>query len=74
MIRKEKQDISVTVAIGINTASTSKIMLQHSGAHHSSMNEKVTHPWICHHCKRKGHIRPFCFKLYGYPDQSGHKS
>jgi hypothetical protein len=28
---------------------------------------------VCHHCKRKGHIRPFCFKLYGYPDQSGRK-
>ncbi|PNX89518.1 gag-pol polyprotein [Trifolium pratense] len=26
--------------------------------------------WICHHCGRKGHIRPFCFKLYGYPDRS----
>ena len=22
------------------------------------------------HCRRKGHIRPFCFKLYGYPKQS----
>jgi len=49
-------------------------MLQHSGEHHSSKNKKVTRPWVCHHCKRKGHIRPFCFKLYGYPDQSRHKS
>ncbi|KAK2423598.1 cysteine-rich RECEPTOR kinase [Trifolium repens] len=23
--------------------------------------------WVCHHCGMKGHIRPFCFKLYGYP-------
>ena len=38
------------------------------------MNKKMTRSWVCHHCKRKGHIRPFCFKLYGYPDQSGHKS
>jgi len=74
MIRKEKQDISVTYAIGRNTPSTNKIILQHSGTHHGSMNKKVTHPWICHHCKRKGYIRPFCFKLYGHPDQSGHKS
>jgi len=36
MIRKEKQDIRVTAAIGINTTSTSKIMLQHSEEHHSS--------------------------------------
>jgi len=74
MIRNEKQDIRVTVATGINTASTSKIMLQYSGTYHSSMNKKVTRPWICHHCNKKGHIRPFCFKLYGYPNQSGHKS
>ncbi|KAK2402298.1 gag-protease polyprotein [Trifolium repens] len=24
--------------------------------------------WVCHHCGKKGHIRPFCFKLYGYPE------
>ncbi|KAK2436692.1 secreted RxLR effector protein [Trifolium repens] len=23
--------------------------------------------WVCHHCGMKGHIRPFCYKLYGYP-------
>ncbi|KAK2401972.1 putative mitochondrial protein [Trifolium repens] len=23
--------------------------------------------WVCHHCGKKGHIRPFCYKLYGYP-------
>ncbi|GAA0157377.1 hypothetical protein LIER_14656 [Lithospermum erythrorhizon] len=21
--------------------------------------------WICHHCGKKGHIRPYCYKLYG---------
>lgn len=26
--------------------------------------------WRCHHCGRFGHIKPFCFKLYGYPDQN----
>ncbi|WJX25000.1 hypothetical protein P8452_14078 [Trifolium repens] len=24
--------------------------------------------WICHHCWKKGHIRPLCYKLYGYPN------
>jgi hypothetical protein len=24
--------------------------------------------WICHHCGKRGHIRPFCYKLYGYPN------
>ncbi|XP_057444286.1 uncharacterized protein LOC130736472 [Lotus japonicus] len=23
--------------------------------------------WRCHFCGRFGHIRPYCFKLYGYP-------
>ena len=21
--------------------------------------------WVCHYCGRKGHIRPFCYRLYG---------
>jgi len=37
MIIKEKQDISFVVAIGINIASTSKLMLQHSGEHHIAL-------------------------------------
>lgn len=28
--------------------------------------------WRCHHCGRLGHIKPFCFKLYGCPDQNLH--
>lgn len=28
--------------------------------------------WRCHYCGRCGHIRPFCFRLYGYPDQKVH--
>ncbi|CAJ2656756.1 unnamed protein product [Trifolium pratense] len=26
--------------------------------------------WRCHYCGRKGHIRPYCYKLYGYPKNS----
>ena len=26
--------------------------------------------WRCHHCGRKGHIRPYCYKLYGYPNET----
>ncbi|KAK2445248.1 putative mitochondrial protein [Trifolium repens] len=25
--------------------------------------------WVCHHCGKRGHIRPFCYKLHGYPNQ-----
>jgi len=35
---------------------------------------KKSHPWVCHHCGRKGHVRPFCFELYGYPNQAEHES
>jgi hypothetical protein len=70
MIRKEKQDIRVT---GLNSSFTRKTMLQHSGEHVNSKNKKAKHSWTCHHCKKKGHIRPFCFKLYGYPDTSSYK-
>ena len=24
---------------------------------------------MCHHCGKRGHIRPFCYRLHGYPDQ-----
>jgi hypothetical protein len=38
--------------------------------HHSHNRKHNRRPrsWICHHCGRKGHIRPYFFKLYGYPD------
>jgi len=47
-------------------------MLKHSQGHQNG--KKTTRSWICHHCKRKGHIRPFCYKLYVYPKQSEQKS
>jgi len=74
MIRKEKHDKNVKVIgpLGLYVAPTNKIMLKHSQGHQNG--KKTTRPWICHHCKRKGHIRHFCYKLYCYPKQSEHKS
>ena len=23
--------------------------------------------WVCHYCGRFGHLRPYCYRLYGYP-------
>ncbi|KAK2369245.1 hypothetical protein QL285_082393 [Trifolium repens] len=37
--------------------------------HHVPRNKGRSRRWICHHCGKKGHIRHFCFKLYGYPDR-----
>ena len=74
MIRKEEHDNNVKVIdlSGTVATSASKTMLKQHQGHQNG--KKTTHPWICHHCKRKGHIRPFCYKLYGYPKQSKHKS
>ena len=42
-------------------------MLQHSIEPNDSKMEKVSSSWKCRHCNKKGHIKPFCYKLYGYP-------
>jgi hypothetical protein len=43
-------------------------MPQHPVRHlNPQPRNKKKSPWICHHFGKKGHIRSFCFKLYGYP-------
>ncbi|KAK2375776.1 gag-protease polyprotein [Trifolium repens] len=37
--------------------------------HQRPKSQKRYRRWVCHHCGKKGHIRPFCFKLYGYPER-----
>ncbi|GAU45850.1 hypothetical protein TSUD_371460 [Trifolium subterraneum] len=44
-------------------------MLEHPKQHHGFRYKTKSHPWVCHYCGRKGHIRPFCYKLYGYPNR-----
>ncbi|XP_058771038.1 uncharacterized protein LOC131644531 [Vicia villosa] len=46
-------------------------MSRHATQHQdrSKMKRKFQR-WRCHHCGRFGHIKPFCFRLYGYPDQA----
>jgi polyhydroxyalkanoate synthesis regulator phasin len=42
--------------------------MQHPKSHsHARRHRRRPRSWVCHHCGRKGHIRPYCFKLYGYP-------
>ncbi|KAK2452208.1 gag-protease polyprotein [Trifolium repens] len=38
--------------------------------HQRPKSQKRYRRWVCHHCGKKGHIRPLCFKLYGYPEQN----
>jgi hypothetical protein len=63
MIRKEEPNKhnKATDTSGNGGTSDNKTMLEPSPQH---LNKKRrTRTWICHHCKRKGHIRPFCYKL-----------
>ena len=51
----------------------SKQMSQHRAQHQGQRNmNKKYKKWRCHYCGRFGHIKPFCFKLYGYPNQTPH--
>src|SRR3954467_15056421 len=52
-------------------AEMSKPMSKHVTLHHEKgeMKRKFQR-WRCHYCGRFGHIKPFCFRLYGYPDQA----
>jgi hypothetical protein len=65
LIRKQKHDKDIKFVGAAGTYVASKTMLKHSQGHQN--DKKTTRPWICHHGKRKGHIRPLCYKLYGYP-------
>jgi len=44
-------------------------MLEHPEEHLSSKTKNKPSSWICHHCKEKGHIRHYCFKLHGESSQ-----
>jgi hypothetical protein len=48
------------------TYSISKSFQHHKYQKHK--NKKIPKSWVCHHCGERGHIRPFCFKLHGYPE------
>ncbi|KAK2354134.1 gag-protease polyprotein [Trifolium repens] len=38
--------------------------------HQRTKSQRRYRRWVCHHCGKKGHIRPFYFKLYGYPERN----
>ncbi|MCH90922.1 gag-pol polyprotein, partial [Trifolium medium] len=47
----------------------SRQMPSHPKRHQGTRTKGKRQPWVCHYCGRKGHIKPFCFKLYGYPNR-----
>ncbi|KAK2457616.1 gag-protease polyprotein [Trifolium repens] len=42
-------------------------MLPHPAPHQELIHKKKFTSWKCHYCGKHGHIKPFCYKLYGYP-------
>ena len=51
----------------------SKQMSQHRDQHQGQRNMKRKYQrWRCHYCGRFCHIKPFYFRLYGYPNQTPH--
>ena len=49
-------------------------MSHHMSQHHKGRQQKGKHQrWRCHNCGKFCHIKPFCYKLYGYPSPSHHQ-
>ncbi|KAK2444414.1 hypothetical protein QL285_015442 [Trifolium repens] len=45
-------------------------MPQHPKHHQRSNTKSKFHVWTCHYCGKKGHIKPFYYKLYGFPKRT----
>jgi len=71
--KMEDRNIKFVIDGGSYDPCMSKPMLQHQAEYQITKEKKKSRPWICQYCGRKGHIRSFCFKLYGYPNQVDHK-
>ncbi|XP_050878662.1 uncharacterized protein LOC127082468 [Lathyrus oleraceus] len=42
-------------------------MLQHPARHQETQTKVKFLPWKCDYYGKYGHIKPFCYRLYGYP-------
>ncbi|KAK2435400.1 gag-protease polyprotein [Trifolium repens] len=42
-------------------------MLSHPAPHQKPVNKRKSTSLKCHYCGKYGHIKSFCYKLYGYP-------
>ncbi|GAU44433.1 hypothetical protein TSUD_100800 [Trifolium subterraneum] len=63
-------DTKFMTAEGNHYSTVPRQMFQHPKRHQKTQMNR-SRSWICHHCGKKGHIRPFCYKLYGYPNTLG---
>ncbi|MCI23516.1 gag-pol polyprotein, partial [Trifolium medium] len=62
-------DLMYTQPNSTQTAKVPKQKFPHSKQHQGTRFRGKSHHWVCHYCGRKGHIRPFCYKLYMYPER-----
>ncbi|GAU37336.1 hypothetical protein TSUD_395170 [Trifolium subterraneum] len=62
-------DLMYTHPKEVPGANMSRKVPQRPRQHHGNSYHKKHRPWRCHYCGKKGHIRPFCYKLYGYPQE-----
>jgi hypothetical protein len=70
--KQQVKEIKFLPAASEYVPTSGKKMLKRSPQHHG-FNARRPHRWVCHHCGKKGHIRPFCFKLHGYPKWYQHE-
>ncbi|MCI15503.1 gag-pol polyprotein, partial [Trifolium medium] len=54
---------------GTHDPTMSRQMFPHPKQHQGTKSKAKPLPWVCHYYSRKGHIRHFRFKLYGYPNR-----
>jgi len=73
MFKKKKtkpiKNIKFVASTKTKNPTISKLTLQHSKEHQMPEVAKVSSLKIYHFYNRKGHIRPFCRKLYGFQRQ-----
>jgi len=65
--QQQNQDKKFFPVVGTYDTTMSKPMSQHPKEHQSSKSKGISRPLRCHNCGRCGHIRSYCYKLYGYP-------
>jgi hypothetical protein len=47
-------------------------MLQHPSGHQETQTKVKVLPWKCHYYGKYGHIKPFFYRLHGYPKHPTH--
>ncbi|KAK2457508.1 putative mitochondrial protein [Trifolium repens] len=73
-MKQHKNTEKFIPAESVYDPTSGKQMLKRPVQHHGSSSNRRPRRWVCHHCGKRGHIRPYCFKLYGYPQWYHHNT